>query len=63
MSNLLVYSTTPNWKVSSDITKTRLKDLIKEEIIVFKVKILVHFYIIHSFKKKDFFKGNFMGNL
>lgn len=37
MSNLLVYSTTPNWKVTPDIRNTRLKDLVKEEIIVFKV--------------------------
>lgn len=37
MSNLLVYSTTPNWRLTSDIRNTRLKDLEKEEIIVFKV--------------------------
>lgn len=54
MSNLLVYSTTPNWKVSSDITKTRLKDLVKEEIIVFKVKILVHFKLFTICKRKIF---------
>jgi hypothetical protein len=36
MSNIYVYSTTPNWKITSDIRNTRLKDLEKEEIILFK---------------------------
>jgi hypothetical protein len=36
MSNIFVYSVTPNWKVTNDIRTTRLKDLDKEEIILFK---------------------------
>ena len=48
MSNLLVYSTTPNWKVTSDIRNTRLKDLVKEEIIVFKVKCFARNSLHHS---------------
>lgn len=36
MSNIYVYSVTPNWKTTNDIRNTRLKDLIKEEIILFK---------------------------
>ncbi len=37
MSNIYVYSCTPQWKVTNNIQNTRLKDLEKEEIIVFKV--------------------------
>ena len=33
MSNIYVYSTTPNWKITNDIRNTRLKDLEKGEII------------------------------
>lgn len=36
MSNIFVYSTTPNWRTTNDIRNTRLKDLEKEEIIVYK---------------------------
>lgn len=36
MSNIYVYSVTPNWKITNDIRNTRLKDLEKEEIILFK---------------------------
>ena len=36
MSNIYVYSVTPNWKLTNDIRNTRLKDLEKEEIILFK---------------------------
>ena len=36
ISNICVYSCTPNWTITNDITKTRLKDLETEEIIVFK---------------------------
>ncbi|CAF0714322.1 unnamed protein product [Brachionus calyciflorus] len=36
MSNICVYSTTPNWKTTNDIRNTRLKDLEKDEIILFK---------------------------
>jgi hypothetical protein len=36
MSNIYVYSVTPNWRVTNDIRNTRLKDLEREEIIVFK---------------------------
>ncbi len=39
MSNIYVYSCTPQWKVTNNIQNTRLKDLEKEEIIVFKVLI------------------------
>lgn len=36
MSNIYVYSCTPQWKVTNDIRNTRLKDLEKEEIILYK---------------------------
>lgn len=36
MSNICVYSCTPNWNVTHDIKNTRLKDLETEEIILFK---------------------------
>lgn len=43
MSNIHVYSCTPQWKVTNDIRNTRLKDLEKEEIILFKVSQSVSF--------------------
>lgn len=50
MSNIYVYSCTPQWKVTNNIQNTRLKDLEKEEIIVFKVLIQpgseLHFFKI-----------------
>ncbi len=39
MSNIYVYSCTPQWKVTNNIQNTRLKDLEKEEIILFKVLV------------------------
>ena len=36
MSNIYVYSCTPNWKITQDIRNTKLKDLEKEEIILYK---------------------------
>lgn len=38
ISNIYVFSTTPNWKpAQTDIRMTRLKDLDKDEIILYKV--------------------------
>ena len=36
MSNICIYSTMPNWKKTLDITNTKLKDVEKGEIIVYK---------------------------
>ena len=36
MSNIYVYSVTPTWMIASDIRMTRIKDLERGEIIVFK---------------------------
>lgn len=36
MSNIYIYSTTPHWKPTNDIRNTRLKDLDKDEILLFK---------------------------
>jgi hypothetical protein len=49
MSNIYVYSCTPQWKVTNNIQNTRLKDLEKEEIIVFKV-------LIQPGSESDFFR-------
>ena len=36
MSNIFVYSCGPDWRPKSDITFTKLKDVEKDEIILFK---------------------------
>ncbi len=36
MSNICVYSTTANWRTTTDIRNTRLKDLERGEIILYK---------------------------
>ncbi len=36
MSNICVYSTTPNWRKTPDISNTKLKDTEKGEIILYK---------------------------
>lgn len=37
MSNIYIFSTTPHWKPAADIRMTRLKDLDRDEIILYKV--------------------------
>ena len=63
MSNIYVYSTTPNWKLTNDIKNTRLKDLEKEEIILYKVKISTWLCVGGFYFNGLIAIGNFLGNL
>lgn len=36
LSNIYVYSTTPNWILTQDLQLTRLKDMTRGEILIFK---------------------------